>query len=201
MKSKSVLKDKLLIPSLGAVALTVVALTLLSMQSSPKNEKDLRAQYLEGGDFELVNADGPISLARFKGTPLVLYFGFTFCPDICPLGLTVIRDALGSDPALANTPVVFVTVDPARDTPERLKAYLAFFHSNIHGATGSVVALTELSKRYGTFFMKGKEDEHGNYAVDHTAYFYVLDEQGELIRVLDHNTTAEELASAIKKLI
>lgn len=201
MKSKSVLKDKYLVAILGCVALAVVALTMMSMPSSPKGEKDLKAQYLEGGDFQLISADGPISLARFKGRPLVLYFGFTFCPDICPLGLTVIRDALNADPALSEIPAVFVSVDPARDTPERLKEYLDFFHPNMYGATGSLEAVTELSKRYGTFFMKGKEDEHGNYAVDHTAYFYVLDERGELIRVLDHNTTPEDLASAIKKLI
>lgn len=161
-------------------------------------DKDLKAQYLEGGDFRLQGKSGELSLANFKGQPLVLYFGFTHCPDICPIGLTVIRDALKSDPAFAEVNALFVTVDPERDTSEHLAEYLSFFHPNIQGGRTDLAQTVALGKRYGTYFKKGKLNEHGAYAVDHTAYFYVLDAQGELMRVLDHDAKPEDLAQAIK---
>jgi protein SCO1 len=165
-------------------------------------EKDIKASYLEGGGFTLQDASGDRMLSEFQGRPVVLYFGYTHCPDVCPLGLTVIRDALKEIPDYAEllTPL-FVTLDPARDTAAHLKEYLTFFDTSFIGLTGSLEQLKELTSRYGTYFMNGKVDAQGNYTVDHTAYFYLINKSGELVRVLDHNTTPQALASELKKLL
>lgn len=194
------MKPKFLIASFLACVMAGL-LSYQAIQNSKGPEKDIKAQYLEGGDFKLQGFQGDTTLAQFSGAPMVLYFGFTFCPDVCPVGLTVIRDAINSDPALADIQSLFITLDPERDTIERLKEYLAFFHPNLHGATGPLAEIQAVAKRYGTYFAKTKADETGNYSVDHTAYFYVLDANGELVRVMDHNTKAQALASAIKNLL
>lgn len=191
-----------------ALVLTFVAcvvagfLSYQALNSEGKSsEKDLKAQYLQGGDFRLLGAQGELSLSQFKGSPVVLYFGFTHCPDVCPLGLTVVRDALKADNDFQDVPAIFVTLDPERDTPERLSSYLSFFHPNLRGASGSVAQIKEVAKRYGTYFAKTGIEQNGDYSVDHTAYYYLIDAQGELVRVLDHNTDARALASELKKLI
>lgn len=183
---------------LGLVASLIVGLA--ERQSGPK--KDVKAQYLEGGDFRLQGRDGELSLTNFKGQPMVLYFGFTHCPDICPIGLTVIRDAFNEHPAqFENVKALFVTLDPERDSREHLIEYLSFFHPSIIGGRADLADTRALAKRYGTYFKLGHKNEHGNYGVDHTAYFYVLDAQGELMRVLDHDANASELAEAIELLL
>jgi len=94
-----------------------------------------------------------------------------------------------------------VTLDPKRDTPERLQDYTAFFHPNIRGLTGTLEEIQTLTKRYGTYFKKADAKPDDNYTVDHTAYFYLIDAEGELMRVLDHDTRPEALAEALYPLI
>jgi len=174
----------------------------LSFQALKKqaSTKDIKAQYLKGGDFTLQSQKGDVSLSSYAGQPVVLYFGFTHCPDVCPLGLTVIRDALKIMPE-ADVAALFVTLDPERDTAPRLAEYLAFFHDKLVGLTGDLESITGIAKQYGTYFMKTAPDEHGAYSVDHTAYFYLIDQNGELVRVLEHNTQAETLARELDKLL
>ncbi|TNC81049.1 MAG: SCO family protein [Oleiphilus sp.] len=176
-------------------------LSYLSLTGQSEEEIDLKAAYLPAGDFVLTSGSGATRLSDFRGTPVVLYFGFTYCPDVCPLGLTVIRDALNSDERLASVKTLFVTLDPERDNLSRLNEYLSFFHENLLGLTGELEQIKKVATQYGTYFMKNVPDENGNYSVDHTAYFYVIDGQGKLVRVLDHNTSPEGLASALKKLL
>ena len=128
----------------------------------------------------MTGANGSVSLSQFKGSPVLLYFGFTFCPDICPIGLTVIRDALKKSEKYNNINVLFVTVDPERDTPVRLKEYLSFFNPSFIGLTGDLKSIAEVAAKYGTYFAKTEANEHGEYSVDHTAYVYLIDRNGEL---------------------
>lgn len=189
---------------LFVIFLACVVAGTISYQSLSQNapEKDIKASYLEGGPFTLASAEGNRTLSEFSGRPVVLYFGYTYCPDICPLGLSVIRDAMKALPAGTIKPApLFVTLDPARDTTEHLKEYLAFFSPEFVGLTGSVEQIKEVAGRYGTYFMAGKPDAKGGYTVDHTGYFYLLDKRGELMRVLDHNTTAQALALELEKLL
>lgn len=162
--------------------------------------KDTRASYLKGGDFTLPSGEGSVSLSSLSGHPVILYFGYTYCPDVCPVGLAVIRDALQSDPSFANVKTLFVTVDPARDTAQRLAEYVTFFHPSIIPLRGSEAEIKAVAQSYGTYFMRGTQTGE-TYAVDHTAYFYLIDADGELVRVLDHATTPEQLAESLRALL
>lgn len=194
------MKPKFVVLMVCASVVAGVA-SYLSLQANDTPEPDIKASYLKGGDFNLSNSGEPFELAALRGKPVILYFGFTSCPDVCPVGLSVIRDALNSDSVLATAAALFVTLDPARDTAQRLNDYVDFFHGNIKGLTGTLEEISAVTKQYGTYFQASKPDASGAYTVDHTAYFYLISKEGKLIRVLDHNTSANHLALELKKLI
>ncbi len=195
------MNPKLMLAGLLAFTAALVLSIGLFENGSKQSLKDTKAQYLQGGDFSLSNEGETFRLQDLRGQVVILYFGYTYCPDVCPLGLTVIRDALNSDTAFAGVPALFVTLDPARDTKARLNEYTQFFHPNIRGLTGSLEEIQSLAKNYGTYFKAMDPEEGKAYTVDHTAYFYLISEEGELMRVLDHNTRPEALAEALKTLL
>ncbi len=184
----------------GAFVLAVI-LSVLIFGGKNTATEDIRAAYLPGGEFTLSHGGERFDMRGLRGAPYILYFGFTHCPDVCPLGLATIRDALQQDEALSDVKALFVSVDPERDTAERVASYAAFFHPNILGKTGTKEEITKLAKAYGTYFMAGAKDANGGYSVDHTAYYYLLDRDGELVRVLDHNVTALTIAEELQKLL
>ncbi len=170
----------------------------------PPVEKDLRAQYLKAGDFELSYENQPFKLSSLKGKPLILYFGYTSCPDVCPLGLGLIRDVLNSDKQFKDIPAVFVTLDPKRDTADVLKSYTEFFHPNIVPLTGSFEEIRSVAEAYGGFVMHaplGREASEDTYRVDHSAYYYLIDANNELVRVFDHQVQPKEIASVLRRLL
>ncbi len=154
-----------------------------------------------GGDFTLQTQDGPISLAGLRGKVVLLYFGYTYCPDVCPTALTSYAAALGrlKPEVLAKVAVVFVSVDPERDTLPHLKEYAAFFHPKITGATGSAAQIQALARQYGVFYAKQPANENGNYSVDHTSESYLIAPDGHLAQRLPHGTSPEALAAAIQR--
>lgn len=167
-------------------------------------EKDIRSQYLKAGDFELIHQDKPLKLTDLKGQPVILYFGYTSCPDVCPLGLAVIRDVLKSSEDFSNVKVLFVTLDPARDTPEVLQQYTDFFHPNIIPLTGALSDIKTVIEAYGGFLRHhepANEQQKDVYMVDHSAYYYLIDSNSELVRVIDHNVSAENLAASLRHLL
>lgn len=166
-------------------------------------EPDLRARYLKAGDFQLEHEGKPFSLSQLQGSPVVLYFGYTFCPDVCPVGLSRIREALLSSDDFNEVPVLFITLDPDRDTTERLRDYVSFFHSNIRPLRGSIEQTSLVTGAYGAFFRSNRDESQNKeaYTVDHSAYVYLLDREGGLIRVLDHDVTASEIAELLHKLL
>lgn len=156
-----------------------------------------------GGEFTLQAAQGPVSLKDYRGKVVLLYFGYTYCPDICPTALAFTAQGLKllSEDELANTQVLFISVDPARDTPEKLKDYGAFFHPNILGLTGTPAQIGEVAKRYGASYRKQDTGSAGGYVVDHTSNLYVLDTNGNLIATLPHGTIGKDIAAAIQAAI
>lgn len=187
--------------TLAILAISLLTIIAAQMLRPSTPEKDLRATHLKGGDFSLTDGQKNYSLSTFKGKPLLLYFGYTFCPDVCPVGLAVIRDALNHHETLSDVPAVFVTLDPKRDHAERLKEYVGFFHPNIVALTGDPAEIKRFSAAYGTFSRSLSESESDtNYTVDHSAYYYIIDGQGELIRVLDHDARSQEIAELLLSL-
>jgi protein SCO1/2 len=132
--------------------------------------------------YELTGTSGEtVTEADTAGNIRMLSFGFTSCPDICPTTLQKLSQAVKGipEPLRKDVQVVFVSVDPKRDTPDRLKSYVKFFDDSIIGLTGKEENLRALSKRYRTTFGYADADENGNYDVSHSSAVYVFDRQGQ----------------------
>lgn len=154
-----------------------------------------------GGDFRLDSPQGPVALHHFAGKLVLLQFGYTFCPDICPTSLSILAEALGGlTPAeQARVQPLFISVDPERDSLARLAEYTAFFHPAIIGLTGSQEQLEEIASRYGAVFSRPDPLAKESYVIDHTALTYLIDGQGRLITSLPHATPPQQLLAEIRK--
>jgi protein SCO1/2 len=157
-----------------------------------------------GGDFTLMSANGPVALKDFRGKVVLLYFGYTYCPDICPTSLASTAAGLKRlmPEELAKVAVIFVSVDPERDSPAHMKIYAEFFHPQMIGVTGTPEVLAEVARRYGVFYARQKmETAGGGYVIDHTAETYVIDPSGALRDKILHAAPAEQVAAAIRKYL
>lgn len=158
----------------------------------------------EGGDFRLTSVDGPVALSDFKDKLVLIYFGYTFCPDICPTNLGNLSVAYRdfTEEERAKLQILFVSVDPERDTPERLKQYADYFESNIIGITGDLHTITDIARRYGVVFVKVDDPDNGtNYAVDHSAFTYVVDQQGQWREQIPHATSPDGFAKIVRSYL
>lgn len=155
----------------------------------------------EGGDFTLRSAAGPVSLGDYRGKVVVLYFGYTWCPDICPTSLGLLSAALNelSDAELEQIQALFVSVDPQRDSVERLKEYAAYFHPSLLGVTGTPEQLQQVARQYGAAYRIVEQDSAAGYLVDHSADLYLIDRQGRLVDTLHHGTPPERILAALKQ--
>ena len=154
-----------------------------------------------GGPFQLIDQTGkPRSDRDFRGRLMLVYFGFTYCPDVCPTDLMAIGQALeqlGSD-ADAVQPI-FITLDPERDTAEHLAEYVPLFHPRLLGLTGSLDAIGTAADAYKVYFAKipiGKEG--GDYTVDHTSFIYLMDRDGKYLGFFPPGTSAERMVEIIR---
>jgi len=153
-----------------------------------------------GGPFTMVDQNGKtVTDADFRGEPFLVFFGFTNCPDICPTTLYEMSEVLkrlGSD---ANkTAALFVSVDPERDTPEKLKQYVSSFHPRIFALTGSEAQVEAIKKEYRVFAKKVPLKD-GDYTMDHTAVVYLMDKNGRFIAPFNLQRTADEAAADLRK--
>ena len=156
-----------------------------------------------GGDFELTSYQGPISLKQLRGKVVALYFGYTQCPDICPTSLGYLNLALGqlSPEELAGFQGLFVSVDPGRDSLQRLKDYGEYFNAAILGVTGSVEQIDEAVRKYGAAYRITDTGSQMGYIVDHSADTYLIDRQGKLRATLPHGTAPLEVLTELRKLL
>ncbi len=190
-----------------AVALgVVVAWYGVKLRPSPDTPTSTQqaSKLPAGGDFTLQSVKGPVSLHDFKGKVVVLYFGYTACPDICPTSMGTLKAALGqlTQQELQQVQGIFVSVDPERDTLEHVQTYANYFHPNIIGISGKLDELNALAKRYGAFFRKVEMPGSAMaYTIDHTAILYVLDKDGKLREMVQHASPPAELAADIRKYL
>lgn len=159
------------------------------------------AELPPGGDFVLDGPRGPVALRDFAGKLVLLQFGYTYCPDICPTSLAILADVLGRlTPAeSARVQPLFISVDPERDSVARLAEYTGFFHPAILGLTGPKESLEEIARRYGAVFSRPEPAAKESYVIDHTALTYLIDSQGSLVASLPHATPSEQLLVEIRK--
>lgn len=154
-----------------------------------------------GGDFSLQGPDGPVALADLRGRVVLLYFGYTHCPDVCPMGLEAVARVLrelGEEEA--RVAPLFVTLDPERDSGERIQGYVRFFHPRLVALRGEGRALREVTARYGVRHRRQELDSAAGYAIAHTDYLYLIDERGDLRAVYDSFAPAARIADDIRRL-
>ena len=154
-------------------------------------------------DFTLTSAKGDVSLSDFRGKLVLIYFGYTFCPDICPATLANIAQAMRDmGPSKADQiQTVMVSLDPERDTPEKLTEYVAHFDPTFIGITGSKEQIDEVTSLYGIFYQKHEEPGKSGYLIDHTATLLVVDRKGYLKLVFPFGITAADIADDLEYML
>ena len=195
------MSERILVVIAGLLAALVLGLALFWMPEMPERPLP-KAAMAAGGDFTLESASGPVSLKDYRGKLVLVYFGYTFCPDICPTSLASTAEGLKQlkPEEAARVAMIFISVDPERDTPPRLKEYAEFFHPSLVGVTGTPENLAEIAKRYGVFYAKQKvETAGGGYVVDHSADTYVVGPNGQLVGKIAHATPPDRVVAEIRK--
>ena len=152
---------------------------------------------------ELNSYQGPVSLKALRGKVVALYFGYTQCPDICPTSLGYLNLALSqlTPEELAGFQGLFVSVDPERDSLQRLKEYGEYFNPAILGVTGSVAQIDAVVQQYGAAYRLTETGSQMGYIVDHSADTYLIDRQGRLSSVLSHGTSPVDVLTELRKLL
>ena len=156
-----------------------------------------------GGDFVLRSPSGPLSLSGYRGKVVLIYFGYTYCPDVCPTSLASIAQALSALTAadLAHVGGLFISLDPERDTMEALHAYAPFFHPAIIGMTGSPEQIAQVARQYGVRYMKRNSGGGAPYTIDHSTSIYVVARDGKLAAILPGDSTPQSLVGTLRELL
>jgi protein SCO1/2 len=156
-----------------------------------------------GADFELTGPGNKrVQLKDYRDQVVIIFFGYTYCPDVCPTGLYTLQHVmqrLGKQSTQVQ--VLMITVDPERDTVEHLQKYVTHFHSDFIGLTGSLEDITRVTKAYLTDFKKEAPAVDGSYQVSHNAYFYILDKKARVRVLHDPVSTPEQIAVDIRSLL
>jgi protein SCO1/2 len=157
-----------------------------------------------GGDFMLHSSKGPVSLRDFRGKVVMLYFGYTKCPDVCPTSLAFLVQALNelSGEELEKVQSIFVSVDPKRDTPESLEEYVGYFHSNLIGVTGTDEEVAKAAELYGAKYYEVElKGSAFGYSVNHSAVTYLITPEGTLRFIFPHQTPPSVVLEAIRYVL
>lgn len=149
-----------------------------------------------GGPFELVMAEQTVTLDQFTGKPLVIYFGFTHCPDICPASMGWIKQGLALVPDI-ETQVLFVSVDFVNDDEQTVKQYARSFGEQFTGAIGTPDQVFNMAQAYKMHYSFAQQDD-GSMAVSHASRVFVVDTKGDLVFLLPHGTPPQQIANAIR---
>ena len=153
-------------------------------------------------DFTLTGGSGDVSLSDFRGKLVLIYFGYTFCPDICPATLGNVNQALKQIGSKAeDIQLIMISLDPQRDTPEKLEQYVAHFNPTFIGITGTQEQVDTVTSLYGIFYEKKEGSEATSYLIDHTATLMVIDREGYLKLVFPFGVTADEIADDLKYML
>ena len=155
-----------------------------------------------GGAFELQDQRGEVfRLEKLEGRPAMLFFGYTYCPDICPITLskmTAVYRLLDLEPMDLQT--IFITVDPERDTQEKLAEYLAYFQIGALGLTGTPDKIDAVVRQYGGYYTLNKQEESADYFADHSTYTYLIDQQGQVRFLFRQGDSPEYMAAVSRQL-
>lgn len=157
-----------------------------------------------GGDFTLTSARGPVSLEELRGHVVPIYFGYSFCPDACPTSLTSLGLAIAQLSAAQREQVqpLFISVDPARDTPIRLAEYVTHFSPRMLGLTGTPEEVAAVARKFAVYYAVHRESgDDANYLVDHTSRIYVVGRDGRVLLPLEHGTPPARIAEVLREAL
>jgi protein SCO1/2 len=181
----------------GAAALAAVAIVLW-----PRGGQVAVSPSSVGGPFRLTDQNGRMVTDKdFAGKPYLVFFGFTHCPDICPAALFDMSETLRRlGPDAEKVSAIFISVDPERDTPEKLKEYLQSFHARISALTGPQADIDAVTKAYKAYAKKVPL-EGGGYTMDHSAIVYLMDKQGRFVAPFNLKRPADESAKDLRRYL
>lgn len=158
-----------------------------------------------GGPFTLIDQDGrTVTDSAFRGRLMLIHFGYTYCPDICPTSLSAMADAIDQlGPAGDKVVPLFISIDPQRDTPEQLKMYVAHFHPRLVGLTGTPAQVAAAAKAYRVYYaaLPAKKADAEDYPMDHTAIIYLMGRKGEFRAHFPYETPAAAIAARIREYL
>ncbi|MHA1599056.1 MAG: SCO family protein [Alphaproteobacteria bacterium] len=188
-----------------AIFAVVVLITALTLRARFNEHTPTVVTPQIGGAFSLTDHTGKaVTDADFRGRYTLVFFGYTYCPDVCPTAMQTISDALDllGDKAVDVTPV-FVSVDSKRDTPEVLKSFLENFHPQIVGLTGSPDQVVVAAKAYGVYYAIVKSDGGGadDYLMNHSSITYLMGPDGGFVDHFSHGTSADDMAAKLRGII
>jgi protein SCO1 len=157
-----------------------------------------------GGPFKLQDGSGKTVTDRdFRGQYMLVYFGYTFCPDVCPTTLTAVADAMDKlGPSASKVRTVFITVDPKRDTPAVVGKYVAAFGPHVVGLTGTPEEIAQVARAYRVYYAEHRTGPGPNdYAMDHSSVLYLMDPKGGFLAPVRADQSGDQIASALRKLM
>lgn len=178
----------------------LVSVVLISFLKPFVNDYKEQQKY----DFTVNTVDGKVSKDDFKGKALAVYFGYTYCPDVCPTSLSSLAQALKSFDEEQKKDFVglFISVDPDRDKLANLKEYAKYFHKNFIGATSNKENIDDITKRYESYYEKIKlENSAMDYSVSHTSYIYLFDKDGKFVAKVDHFSDPIKIKENLQKIL
>ena len=156
-----------------------------------------------GGDFVLQSSAGPYETKALRGKVLLVNFGYSHCSDVCPHSLSNSGFALNnlSEQERARVRLVLISLDPERDTPQRITDYAAFFHPEMVGLTGTPEEIAQVAKNYGVLYVRQPPGTDGAYTIEHTSFLHVVGPDGKLASRLPMETTVDEIVGVVRKLL
>lgn len=187
------------------IAQLILAGLFISLAILPAKAETTALPFQFGGPFELVDHEGETRTEKdFRGSFMLVYFGYTYCPDICPTDLFLMNQALemlGEDARKVQP--LFISVDPGRDRPDLLKEYVANFHPSLIGLTGSEAQVKAAAKAYRVHRVKVPQPDEGedDYLVNHSSLTYLMGPDGTFLSLIPHGTAPERMSEIIGKYI
>ena len=159
-----------------------------------------------GGPFSLIDDEGQTKTDKdFRGRYMLIYFGYTYCPDVCPTALQSMTQAMDQLPPESQAKItpIFITIDPERDTAKQLKAYVENFHPRLVGLTGTPEQIAQTARLYRVYFGRAKDEreESTEYLMDHSSIIFLMDPDGQYVTHFTHATTPEKMAEKLATVV
>jgi cytochrome oxidase Cu insertion factor (SCO1/SenC/PrrC family) len=204
MRIEELVRHRAFALAVATVAALVIAGAAAWFLLAPAGRSMAGGEALVGGPFTLTDQHGQeVTEQDFAGRYMLIYFGYTYCPDFCPMSLSNMTQALDMLPPEEAEQVVpiLITVDPERDTVEQLAEYAPLFHPRLVALTGTPEQTKEAAKAYRVYFSKAGNGDGSDYLMDHSTFIYLMGPEGEYVRHFSHSATPEEIAAGIEAAI